>query len=290
MFSPNLGRWMTMDPIAYEAGDVNLYRYVGNDPVSGLDPSGLAGPAPDFNWSENARGHGQFSWGKLPIPEIPAIQNDERVFTHIRMNWQTFRCCDAVIGGIGNALPASKGGYEAWVEGTDVVKYLREKTIYIQLTPFHAGNNFTNNKNADEPQDPEMPSPYPKFNSKKEYSNYIRSSTNAKGYKGKVDILIDIRKYATNDVVGFKKPVTAEPTGPVENPSDIVHPRSPDSNTPIPVQPNRMQGPNPKGFRTMGLWSLDQPKFWSGKPSWQYTAKLTLEWDYCGDKLTYSKS
>lgn len=41
MFSPNLGRWMTMDPIAYEAGDENLYRYVGNDPVNGLDPSGL---------------------------------------------------------------------------------------------------------------------------------------------------------------------------------------------------------------------------------------------------------
>jgi len=41
MFSPNLGRWMTMDPIAYEAGDANLFRYVGNDPVNGLDPSGL---------------------------------------------------------------------------------------------------------------------------------------------------------------------------------------------------------------------------------------------------------
>jgi uncharacterized protein RhaS with RHS repeats len=41
MFSPNLGRWMTLDPIEYEAGDVNLYRYVGNNPIRFVDPDGL---------------------------------------------------------------------------------------------------------------------------------------------------------------------------------------------------------------------------------------------------------
>ena len=30
-----------MDPIRYEAGDVNLYRALGNDPLNRLDPSGL---------------------------------------------------------------------------------------------------------------------------------------------------------------------------------------------------------------------------------------------------------
>jgi RHS repeat-associated protein len=35
------GRWMTEDPIGFEAADVNLQRYVGNQPLKAVDPSGL---------------------------------------------------------------------------------------------------------------------------------------------------------------------------------------------------------------------------------------------------------
>lgn len=42
MFHPNLGRWTTLDPIGFEGGDQNHYRYVGNDPIAHLDPLGLA--------------------------------------------------------------------------------------------------------------------------------------------------------------------------------------------------------------------------------------------------------
>jgi RHS repeat-associated protein len=35
------GRWISQDPIGFEGGDVNLYRYVGNNPVRWLDPVGL---------------------------------------------------------------------------------------------------------------------------------------------------------------------------------------------------------------------------------------------------------
>ncbi len=41
MFSPNLGRWLTPDPIGFDGGDTNLYRYVMNNPVRYTDPSGL---------------------------------------------------------------------------------------------------------------------------------------------------------------------------------------------------------------------------------------------------------
>ncbi|MGL4422870.1 MAG: RHS repeat domain-containing protein, partial [Gemmataceae bacterium] len=39
-YSPTLGRWVTMDPIGYQAGDVNLYGYVGSNPIIYVDPLG----------------------------------------------------------------------------------------------------------------------------------------------------------------------------------------------------------------------------------------------------------
>ena len=40
-YSPTLGRWTSLDPLRYDAGDVNLYRTVGNNPLNSLDPNGL---------------------------------------------------------------------------------------------------------------------------------------------------------------------------------------------------------------------------------------------------------
>jgi RHS repeat-associated protein len=39
-YDPNAQRWINRDPIG-EAGGINLFRFVGNDPVSRIDPLGL---------------------------------------------------------------------------------------------------------------------------------------------------------------------------------------------------------------------------------------------------------
>jgi RHS repeat-associated protein len=40
-YDPAIGRWLSRDPIA-EQGGVNLYAYVGGNPIGAIDPSGLA--------------------------------------------------------------------------------------------------------------------------------------------------------------------------------------------------------------------------------------------------------
>ncbi len=57
MFDPTIGRWQTKDPKSFDAGDTNLYRYVGNHPSYATDPSGLEEPvhAKDFQPSKELK-------------------------------------------------------------------------------------------------------------------------------------------------------------------------------------------------------------------------------------------
>jgi RHS repeat-associated protein len=40
-YSPELGRFVSKDPLDFAGGDTNLYAYVSNDPVNFVDPQGL---------------------------------------------------------------------------------------------------------------------------------------------------------------------------------------------------------------------------------------------------------
>ena len=40
-YDPEVGRWTAKDPIGFDGGDANLYAYVGNNPTTFADPSGL---------------------------------------------------------------------------------------------------------------------------------------------------------------------------------------------------------------------------------------------------------
>ena len=45
-YDPTTGRFISIDPIGFSAGDSNLYRYVGNNPLFYIDPFGFCGVAP----------------------------------------------------------------------------------------------------------------------------------------------------------------------------------------------------------------------------------------------------
>jgi len=40
-YDPEIGRWTVKDPIRFVGGDSNLFGYVLNDPINGIDPFGL---------------------------------------------------------------------------------------------------------------------------------------------------------------------------------------------------------------------------------------------------------
>jgi RHS repeat-associated protein len=48
-YDASLGKFISQDPISFSAGDTNLYRYCGNNPVNYTDPSGLCEEG-EFRW------------------------------------------------------------------------------------------------------------------------------------------------------------------------------------------------------------------------------------------------
>jgi len=61
-YAPNLQRWLNQDPIG-ERGGINLYQFVGNDPINFVDPYGLLGLS-DFNPALLANGQ---AWWQLGL-------------------------------------------------------------------------------------------------------------------------------------------------------------------------------------------------------------------------------
>jgi len=67
MYDPDLGRFLQSDPTGFDAGDMNLFRYCGDDPVDRSDPTGLAS-SPDDMLKPNLTMFGQGDWMRLGSP------------------------------------------------------------------------------------------------------------------------------------------------------------------------------------------------------------------------------
>jgi RHS repeat-associated protein len=53
-YDPTVGRWISKDPMGFDAGDSNLYRYVSNFVTQSKDPSGFQAAANDLSLAEQA--------------------------------------------------------------------------------------------------------------------------------------------------------------------------------------------------------------------------------------------
>jgi hypothetical protein len=67
------GRWLPQDPLGFEAGDYNLYRYVGNNATNATDPSGEVAPPPRHEIPAQVYAGLLLAWRHSSVPQDQVI-------------------------------------------------------------------------------------------------------------------------------------------------------------------------------------------------------------------------
>src|SRR5262249_41771866 len=95
-YNPATGDWVQRDPMGFDAGDSNLMRYVGNNPVNAIDPSGLWLVGKDYsaakdyaNWLAGEDGPLQKAYGRGPgIPGMEVVEISGNRWAIVTKNYQ----------------------------------------------------------------------------------------------------------------------------------------------------------------------------------------------------------
>jgi RHS repeat-associated protein len=74
-YDPQVGRFISVDPMGFGAGDTNLYRYVGNSSTNAIDPSG------EISWSD-VQNYAQQGWNNFS----QSAQNISKFYTGVAVD------------------------------------------------------------------------------------------------------------------------------------------------------------------------------------------------------------
>jgi uncharacterized protein RhaS with RHS repeats len=89
-YDATTGRFISSDPLGIAEGDTNTRRYVGNDPLSYIDPLGLK----NYTWTVNQGGlSGGLSYPRTGLHDNGdkvTLVNDTSTGTDYDVNWKLY--------------------------------------------------------------------------------------------------------------------------------------------------------------------------------------------------------
>jgi RHS repeat-associated protein len=126
------GSWLSEDPLGFEAGDANLYRYSTNNPTTKVDPSGLY-PGDLQTWGADAKPfRGKYGMFIAPITwftSTPASKPSGVIVQRVRVNFTFWDKNGKKIDGDNSRIPTNKDYWEAWKVPAGTTAAAAPKTI-----------------------------------------------------------------------------------------------------------------------------------------------------------------
>ncbi len=132
-YDPSTGRWQSQDPLGFDAGDSNLYRYVNNAPANDADPSGDIGIFFD--------GAGQNEKTNSGIKQLYDKYDGEKVYIPIGVTFDATKGLDHFNQNIDKGIKAILDAYlkavkDKTTEPIDVFGWSRGAIEAVGLTQF----------------------------------------------------------------------------------------------------------------------------------------------------------